>query len=246
MALWRMPTDFAYGTLSVAAAIGDTSLSSSQFSTLPSSFTTSAVMPMVLLNSATQTREVVWVTAHTASATSVTVVRGKEGTAAAAWPSGTQWICAPTAARDGLPAMSTSALNAMTDQHVGMRALNTDSSSVWEWTFGAGWQAEIGACKPSDVGTTASGGSVPTAANVLTRMGCVLSATPSAGLVSVTFPAAFPNGFIGAAAGSLSGSQFVGDTSCESGTTTGMSLRPVQNNGTTPGVCSLFWLAFGW
>lgn len=248
MALYRMPTDFAFGTLSVAAALGDTTLQSSAFSTLPGgSYSTTAVLPITLLNASTGAREEVWVTAHTASATSVTVVRGKEGTSAAAWPSGTTWICAPTAARDASPiATTTSLLSAMTDKHVGMRSLAVDTGLLTTSTYSAGDVADVGACLPSEVGTIAAGGSMSSSGTVLTRMGCVLSATPSAGLVAVTFPKPFPNGYIGALAGSIAGGLFVGDTSCESGTATGMSLRPVQNNGTTPGSCSLFYVAFGW
>lgn len=40
--------------------------------------------------------EIVYVTAHTASATSATILRGQEGTAARQHPSGTFWVHAPT------------------------------------------------------------------------------------------------------------------------------------------------------
>lgn len=41
--------------------------------------------------------EIVYVTAHTGSATSATILRGQEGTAARQHPSGTFWVHAPTA-----------------------------------------------------------------------------------------------------------------------------------------------------
>jgi hypothetical protein len=246
MALWRAPVDFGFGTISVAAAIGDTTLTSTSFASLPSNFSTSNVCPLNLINPSTGAREVVWITGHTAASTTVTVIRGKEGTSAAAWASGSQWVCAPTASRDGVPLMTTAQINALTDQHVGMRVLNTDTSAIWEWTFSAGWQDEIGLAKPSDFGLTAAGGSLPTSANLLVRSGNVLSATPSAGLVAVTFATAFPNGYFGAMAGSIAGGLFVGAVSCESGTTTGMNLRPVQYSGSAPSTCSLFYLALGW
>lgn len=246
MALWRMPTDYQFGQLSVAAAIGDTTIQSNAFANLPTNQTTTAVTPLVLHNPAAGTHEVVWVTAHTAAATSVTALRGKEGSSAQAWPSGTQWICAPTAARDGLSAYNAAALTAMTDQHVGMRALETDTSIVKEWTYGGGWQPEIGLCKPTDCGPTSAATSVPTAANILTRVGCVNSASPSSFLVAVTFAAPFPNGIIGAVANSLTGTQFIGAVNCESLTTTGMNIRTTQLNGGSPGLASLCYLAFGW
>jgi hypothetical protein len=245
MALWRQPADFAFGTLSVAAAIGDTSLSSAQFATLGSGFTTSAVMPIVLLNTATQTREVVWITAHTASSTSVTVVRGKEGTSAQAWPSGTQWICAPTAARDGLPSLTTSQINALTDMHVGMRVLNTDTSQVLEYTFGAGWQAEVGPMRAADVGHNITGGTIPTNATIQIRADAVISAVPAAGLVTVTFPTAFPNACIGGFAGSCDHNLWDGYVAVDGVSTTQAKLAPLSSTG-TPGSCSLFYVMFGY
>lgn len=248
MPLYRLPTDFAFGTLSIAAALGDTTLQSAAFAGLPGgSYSTTAVLPITLLNASTGAREEVWVTAHTASATSVTVVRGKEGSTAQAWPSGTTWICSPTAARDASPVATTAALlTAMTDKHVGMRSLEIDTGLLKTSTYSGGDVADVGACLPSEVGPIAAGGSMSSSGTVLVRPGCVLSATPSAGLVAVTFTKPFPNGYIGAVAGSISGAQFVGPTCCESGTATGMQLRPVQSNGATPGVCSLFYVAYGW
>jgi hypothetical protein len=248
MALWRMPADYLFGTLSQAAAVGDTSISSASFANLSTSYTTSAVLPVVLHNPSTGVREVVWVTAHTAAATSVTVVRGKEGTSAQAWPSGTQWIVAPTAARDGLSAYSAATLNAMTDQHVGMRALETDTSLVKHWTYAAGWQAEVGACRPADCGPTVSGGSVPAAANILTRVGCINNATPSSNIIAVTFATPFPNGVIAACSNSLAGTQFIGVVTCENLTASGMNLRVNQIQGypIAPGIASLSYVAYGW
>jgi len=246
MALWRAPVDFGFGTISVAAAIGDTTLTSTAFAALPSNFSTSNVCPLNLINPSTGAREVVWITGHTAASTTVTVIRGKEGTAAAAWASGSQWVCAPTASRDGVPLMTTTQINALTDQHVGMRVLNTDTSSVWEWTFSAGWQDEVGLAKPTDVGGTFSGGTVTASGNVQMRTACVLSVTPSSGLVAVTFASAFPNGIISAFSNSINGTQFVGAVCCESLTTAGMNLRPVQYNSTPPATCSLSYVAYGW
>lgn len=245
MALWRQPTDFAFGTLSVAAAIGDTTLQSAQFASLGAGFSTTAVMPIVLLNTATQTREVVWITGHTAASTSVTVVRGKEGTSAQAWPSGTQWICAPTAGRDGLPSLSSAAIAALTDQHVGMRVLNTDTSQVLEWTFGAGWQAEVGVARAADTGLTITSGSVPTNATIQTRIGSAVAATPSSGAVTVTFATAFPNAFIGGVAGSCDHALWDGYVAVDAGSTTQCKLWPLSSTG-APTSCSLFYVAYGY
>lgn len=247
---YREPLDYAFGTLSQAAAIGDTTINSSAFTSLPNGVyaggSNPVVLPVVLHNPAAGTHEVVWVTGHTGSASNVTVVRGKESTTAQAWPSGTQWIVAPTAARDGLGYYSATALAALTDGHVGMRALETDTGLVKTLSYAAGWLADQGVCLPAEVGPVAAGGSVPATSAILVRPGCVLSAAPSSGLVPVTFAKPFPNGYIGALAGSLAGGQFIGSVCAESGSTTGMQLRPVQYNGAAPGVCSVFYLAFGW
>lgn len=245
--IYREPLDYTYGTLSVAAAIGDTTLTSTAFTSLPNStYSTVVVLPIVLHNPATGVREMVWVTAHTGSANTVTVIRGKEGTSAAAWPSGTQWIVAPTIARDGLGAYSSAALAAMTDAHVGQRALQGDTGMVVTNTYNGGWVADAGLCLPSEVQKTAANATVPTPATILTRMGNVVSAAPSAGIVAVTFPVAFPNGVIGGVSGSTWSAQFEGIVTVDSLSTTGMQLKPKTLAGATPNPCSLFWVVWGW
>jgi hypothetical protein len=249
MALWRMPADYLFGTLSQAAAIGDTSISSASFAGLATSYTTSAVLPIVLHNPATGVREMVWVTAHTAAATSVTVVRGKEGTSAQAWPSGTQWIVAPTAARDGLPAMSTAALNALTDQHVGMRALNTDTSTVWEWTYGAGWQPEIGVCKPTDVNPGRSGSSPPNNASMTLRCGYLSGTTNGSGDISATFTSPFPTGCQTAIACVADATIWFGIVSVSAESATGLTLHCADTSplaAHASGAVRLYYMAIGY
>ena len=134
----RWPANYAFGTLSVAAAISDTTLQSVDFgSLLPSGLSTTLYVPMVLQDQSTKLYEIVWVNAHTAAATSCTVLRGREGTAARAWPSGTLWTISPTL-RDGvLPVTTRSALP--TDPHVGLRCEIQDEQVVVEWTPSVGW-----------------------------------------------------------------------------------------------------------
>lgn len=246
MALFRIPSDYLFGTLSQAAAIGDTSISSASFANLGTGYSTTVVLPVVLHDPSRGVREMVWVTGHTAASTSVTVVRAKEGTTAQAWPSGTQWIVAATVARDGLSPSSAALLTAMTDQHVGMRALEQDTALVKQWTYAAGWQPEVGICRPVDVGTTAAGGSVPNWASMICRVGCVNTASPSSSLIAVTFASPFPNGAIGAFASAGIGTQFIGVLNCESLTLSGMNVRVTQLNGNPPGLASISYLAIGW
>lgn len=246
---YREPLDYTYGTLSSAAAIGDTSIASAAFAALGTGYAAGSnpvVLPIVLGNPATGAHEVVWVTGHTAASTSVTVVRGKEGTAAQAWPSGTQWICAPTAARDGLSYMSAAARTALTDAHVGMRNLDIDTGLLLTLGYLGDWVTDAGLCLPSEMGATAAGGTVPTPSTIQIRTGNVNSVSPTSGLYAVTFPKAFTHGYFGAFAGSTNGTQFVGAICCESGSTTGMNLRPVQYSGAAPAVFSATYIAIGW
>lgn len=246
---YREPLDYTYGTLSSAAAIGDTSISSAAFAALGTGYTAGTnpvVLPIVLGNPATGAHEVVWVTGHTAASTSVTVVRGKESTSAQAWPSGTQWVCAPTATRDGLAFMSAAALAGLTDAHVGMRALEIDTGLVKTLGYLGDWVTDAGVCLPAECGVNPSGTVVPTPSTVQIRIGNVNSVAPTSGTYAVTFPKAFPHAYLGALANSTNGGQFIGAICCESGTVTGMTLRPVQYNSAAPGLFSATYIAFGW
>jgi hypothetical protein len=241
---YREPADFAFGTLSVAAALGDTTLQSTQFTSLGTGYSAGAnpvVLPIVLINTATPAREVVWVTGHTSASNSVTVVRGKEGTTAQAWPSGTQWICAPTVARDGLPYMSAATLAGLTDTHAGMRALEVDTGQVKEQTYTGGLLPSYGHILPGHI----AGTSVPTTGAVQFRAGVLTSAVPVSGLVTATFSSPFPNGFLMGFAGSADHNLWDGYVAVDGGSTTSCKLAPLSSSG-TPGSCTLAYLALGW
>lgn len=139
----RLPQNYSFGTLTQAAAISDTTLTSTDFATrLPSGLSTTNYVPMVLQDPSTGNYEVVWVNAHTASATTCTVVRGKESTSARAWANGTLWTVSPTL-RDGmLPVANRAALPA--DPHVGMRAYIQDEQVAVEYVLNVGWLNQSG------------------------------------------------------------------------------------------------------
>lgn len=93
----RIQTAFVSGTiLNNPLAIGDTSLSSAGLSTL--SVITSPDIAAVILDpgGVAGAPEVVWVTAHTAAATTATIARGKEGSSARQHLVGTPWVHGPT------------------------------------------------------------------------------------------------------------------------------------------------------
>lgn len=189
--IYRQPSDYLFGTLSNAAATSDTSISSTQFANLGTQYSASLVLPIVLHNPALGTHEVVWANNHGAGSQSLTVIRGKEGTAAQAWPAGTQWICAPTAARDGLSV--TTAASLPSDAHVGMEVALIDIGIVVEQTLGGGWQAAVGIAKAADIGLGRGGAVPPEYSTMIVRAGQYTGTTNSSGQFTIPFTAPFPN-----------------------------------------------------
>lgn len=186
----RSPRDYVGGTLSTAAAISDTALVSDAFTALPTDYTSTKVLPLTIHDPTTGLYEVVWVTAHASSSTTVTVVRAREGTTARAWASGSHVICAPTI-RDTL---STSTLAGLpTDAHVGMRALVTDKGYVAERNGASLWGASTGVALGDDIGPRRSGVYPPANAGLYLRAGHVSDVTDGSGQVAVAYRAPFPN-----------------------------------------------------
>jgi hypothetical protein len=155
---YRVPKDYFFATLTNSAAITDTSLVSADFAPLLTNYGTDWVLPLTLHDPVLKVYEVVWVTGHTVASTTVTVLRGKEGTTARAWPAGTQIICAPTL-RDGLVPMTRASLPA--DRHTGQRVALSDEGLTVQSTMDQGWLADVGVANPLDVGLRLSGGAIP-------------------------------------------------------------------------------------
>lgn len=192
----RSPRDYLAGTLTVAAAISDTTIQSASFSALPgSTYSTTLYLPLELHDPSTGLYEVIWCTAHTGSSTSITVVRGREGTSARAWPAGTRVICAPTI-RDTMSAMTRAQLPA--DGHYGQRVVLTDEGgAVVEKGIG-GWQPSIGVAGPASVGPLPFAlTTFPPAASVIQmRAGTATGTLDSQGQTTVNYRTAFPNATI--------------------------------------------------
>lgn len=92
----RLRSNFNNGTLSAAATNVATTLSSAGFAALPVVAAPDVLFIVLDPQATAGNPEIVQVTAHTASATTVTVVRGQEGTIARAHASGVAWVHAPT------------------------------------------------------------------------------------------------------------------------------------------------------
>lgn len=133
---FRQPANYASGLLKNAAAVSDTALVSDDFiASLAAGLSNTTYVPITLQDPAAKTYEIVWATGHVAGSNSATVLRGREGTIARAWPSSTLWTCAPTI-RDGL--FPTTRANLPADPHIGMRAALSDESRVLTWN-GSAW-----------------------------------------------------------------------------------------------------------
>ncbi|WP_103353603.1 hypothetical protein [Amycolatopsis sp. CA-128772] len=137
----RVPMNYAFGQLTNAGAISDTTLTSTDFAGFPSNLSTTVYIPLTLQDPANKAFEIVWATAHAAGSSTLTIIRGREGTAARAWPASTLWACAPTLRDAVLPVVNSAALPA--DPHIGLRVLQQDTQQMLEWSAG-GWALELG------------------------------------------------------------------------------------------------------
>ena len=192
----RAPLNYLAGTLSSAAAISDTALVSDSFATLPTDYTTTKYLPVVLHDPSTGVYEVVWVTAHASTSTTATVVRAREATTARAWPTASNLICAPTI-RD---TVSTTTLAGLpTDAHTGMRVDVTDKQYTAERLHSGAWGPSTGVALGDDVGPRRTGANPPSSAGIYVRAGYASLVTNSSSQVTVTYRTAFPTATIAVA-----------------------------------------------
>lgn len=185
----RAPRDYVAGTLSTAAAISDTALVADVFSGLPTDYSTTKVLPLTIHDPSTNVYEVVWVTAHTAASTTVTVVRARESTTARAWPTGSYVICSPTV-RDALIVSTLAGLPS--DAHTGMRAMVSDKGDVRQRLNSGAWSASVGVALADDIGPYGAGSFPPSAAGIFIRAAHVTASTDGSGQISVTYRTPFP------------------------------------------------------
>jgi hypothetical protein len=91
----RMRQDFLNGFVSDnPLTIGATTLNSSGLTAMPVINTTNYMV--ITLDPVSANPEIIYVTAHTASAASATIVRGREGSTARQHAQNTRWTHAPT------------------------------------------------------------------------------------------------------------------------------------------------------
>ena len=205
----RLSVNNSFGQLSIAAAASDLTLSSANFASLPAISTGTQYLPLVLGDPSLgpTAYEVVWVTAHTASATSVTVQRGKEGTTAQAWPSQSAWICGPTI-RDGLIVSTRAGLPS--DAHYGMRAW-VSNEDVGVIKTPTGWTADVGVAAPADIGPDRDGVNPGNGYFLSVRAGHTGQITPSGdGEVTIVYRTPFLYNTVAASVVNADNTLFVG------------------------------------
>lgn len=100
----RLKLNFQAGTITDnPLAIGATTINSAEFASIPAiaASPNADILAIVLDPDAVNgAPEIVWITSHTASATSAPVLRGQEGTTARQHPQGTKWVHAVFASFD--------------------------------------------------------------------------------------------------------------------------------------------------
>lgn len=98
----RLKQNFAYGTLSASLTSSATTVTSAAFASLPAVASPDTLTLILDPDGTAGTPEIVWVTAHTAASTSVTVSRGQEtaagGSTGRSHANGTAWRHDGTAA----------------------------------------------------------------------------------------------------------------------------------------------------
>ncbi len=191
----RQVVNYFSTSLIVAASITDTTMRATGFTQLDST-TGAKYQALVLHDDAQGVYEIVWVSNHSAASDTVTVVRGKEGTTARAWPAGTRVEIAPTA-YDALYAAVVSSLPS--DAPIGMRAMVGDKFEVRQRVNGGYWAPDVGVAIPADVGPNMNSVQPPDGSTILMRAQYVPAfTTDSQGNKTVNFKTAFPNGCLSA------------------------------------------------
>ena len=129
----RIRQDFVAGQLSAGMLAGDTLMQSASLADLAAvPATHMAALALFRTDNAGRViqKEIVYVTAHTAGATSATVTRGREGTTAQVWNAGDRWSLTSLASDQTV--LCTSGTRPATP-YSGMRIYETDTWREYVW-----------------------------------------------------------------------------------------------------------------
>lgn len=196
----RRWVDNFVGSLKNGCTALDTALTADAFTALPSDFTTTQAMPMVIADDSQGLFEVVLVTGHNAGTNTVTVQRGRQGTIARAWSAGAIVRVAVTRRDlvDSIAKAGGSGFAAFTDTFVGEEHVDTATGILHKQTAAQGFQG-LARLMPGGLGPSSISGNAPGSNLELLAQHMTVSAVTSAnGFVNGTLPAgAFPNAILG-------------------------------------------------
>lgn len=245
---YRFTSNGLYGQMAAGFTAAATSIVDSSFAALPVITASAQYMPLSFTDSTAKLTEILWVTAHSSGSNTITVARGKEGTTARAWATGTPWAQAETV-RDG-QTMATSG-SQPTERHVGMRWVDTDTGAAKAQSFNGGIVPQFGAALPTDVGPNRSGATPATGSVVVVRAEIENITTNSVGDTNVQFRTAFPNGCLSVVAGGADYTTFAGVIIPWSEGPSGFDLRAIGfNSGGAFAVVNatfkISYVAIGW
>ena len=136
---YRWPLDGRFGVLLDALTTSATTMRSWDFQYLSHQLSPSLYQAAIITDDTPYKYEIVWLTGHTADSDTVTMVRGREGTTAQAWPANAIWRTGPTI-RDAVGVTTRSGLAALTDQQMGARYTLSDEEQTLTKASGT-WQS---------------------------------------------------------------------------------------------------------
>lgn len=190
----RKLVDNFVGTLKNGVTALGTQLVSDQFPALPTDFSTTNAMPLVIADDSQGIFEVVLVTGHSSGTNSVTVIRGAQGTAGRSWDPGAVLRVATTS-RDLMQSMSASAGAALNDSHVGMEF--TDENLIGRKQTARQGFHPLAHFMAGGISGLASPSNL-SQMELLSQAFVVSAVTSAQGFINGSLPAgAFPNGILG-------------------------------------------------
>jgi hypothetical protein len=239
----RVPIDYFSTALLSQLTISGTTMQSADFVNLPTDYSASRYLPLVLHDDSLGVYEIVWITGHTSGSNTVTIARGKEGSSPQPWAAGSRVECAPSQYDRTVVRTSGSMPS---DPWIGMRVERSDKSDVVQWT-GNQWAPAAGMGLASDQNPNMHAVSPPDGAVFTIRAGTATGTTSASGLLSCTFRTPFPNGCLGIAPVSTffnaSGILIVSAVR-----TTGADVSFLKGDGSrlASATASYAYVAFGW
>lgn len=241
---YRVTSNGLYGQMAAGFTAAATSIVDSSFAALPVVTASSQYMPLSFTDSTAKLTEILWVTAHSSGSNTITVARGKEGTTARAWTTGTPWAQAETV-RDG-QTMATSGAQP-TERHVGMRWVDTDTGAAKAQSFNGGIVPQFGGALANDIGPLRDSSFPAAGSTMVFRAAEVPVTTNSVGDANVQFRTAFPTNCVAVVGVSSDHTTFAGTVNVWANGPTGFDFRAALGASPVPNATfSIMYIALGY